>query len=721
MTARSHYGDDKRRRIGKTASYMRPNLLDPLFGRAAALPGVGPKTAKLLDRLLAKPGEEARVVDLLFHLPINVIDRRERPKIAQAPFDTMVVIEARVVEHRKPQGRYSKGPYKVLVEDETGDVELVFFLANPEWIEKSLPVGATRWICGKLELYDGRRQIVHPDRVLDEAGLARLPPVEAVHGLTEGLQARFMQRAMDGALSHLPSLPEWQEPTVLAANKLAGFSESLARVHHPQTPKDIAPESLARQRLALDELLANQLALRLVRSKMRRAPGRENKGDGRLSRAILAALPFSLTAAQARTLDEIRADLSSDKRMLRLLQGDVGSGKTIVAALAMASVVECGRQAALMAPTEILARQHYQRLAPLFEPVGLRVALLTGRAKPSERAALHEKIAAGEIDVVIGTHALITGDLAFRDLGLAVVDEQHRFGVQQRLALGAKGEAVDVLVMTATPIPRSLALANFGDMDSSILDEKPPGRSAVNTRALPISRLDEVIDGLRRALEHGARAYWVCPLVEENEDLDLAAAQDRCEELTQIFGPIVGLVHGRMKGADKDAAMEAFQRGETRILVATTVIEVGVDVPEATIMAVEHAERFGLAQLHQLRGRVGRGAGQSSCLLLYKGPLGEAAKARLMMLRQTEDGFRIAEEDLRLRGEGEILGVKQAGLPGFRLADIVLHARLLAIARDDAELILRRDPELTSKRGEALRVLLYLFERDEAVRLLRAG
>ncbi len=648
---------------------MRPNLLDPLFGRASALPGVGPKTAKLLDRLLAKPGEEARVIDLLFHLPINVIDRRARPKIAEAPYDTMVVIEARVVEHRKPQGRYSKGPYKVLVEDETGDVELVFFLANPEWIEKSLPVGATRWICGKLELYDGRRQIVHPDRVLDEAGLARLPAVEAVHGLTEGLQARFVQRAMDGALSLLPSLPEWQEPTVLVANKLAGFSECLARVHHPQTPKDIAPESLARQRLALDELLANQLALRLVRSKMRRAPGRENKGDGRLSHAILSALPFSLTGAQTRTLEEISADLASDKRMLRLLQGDVGSGKTIVAALAMASVVECSRQAALMAPTEILARQHYQRLAPLLEPIGVRVALLTGRAKPSERAALHAKIAAGEIDVVIGTHALITGDLAFHDLGLAVVDEQHRFGVQQRLALGGKGEAVDVLVMTATPIPRSLALAYFGDMDSSILDEKPPGRTPISTRALPISRLDEVIDGLRRALAQGARAYWVCPLVEENEDLDLAAAQERHEELTQIFGPVVGLVHGRMKGADKDAAMEAFQKGETRILVATTVIEVGVDVPEATIMAVEHAERFGLAQLHQLRGRVGRGAGSSSCLLLYKGPLGEAAKARLMMLRadrrrfsHRRGGFAAARRGRNSRGETG----RPAGLPPRR-------------------------------------------------------
>ncbi len=700
---------------------MRPSLLDPLFGRASALPGVGPKTAKLFDRLLAKPGAEARVVDLLFHLPINAIDRRARPKIAEAPFDTMVVVSGRVTEHRKPQGRYAKAPYKVLIEDETGDVELVFFLANPDWIERSLPIGATRSVSGKLELYDGRRQMVHPDRVLDEAGLAKLPPVEAVHGLTEGLQARYVQRAVEGALARLPDLPEWQEPSVLAANKLGGFAESLARVHHPETPKDITPESLARQRLALDELLASQLALRLVRAKMRRAPGRENKGDGRIAHAIEAALPFRLTGAQQRTLEEIRADLSSDTRMLRLVQGDVGAGKTVVAALAMASVVECGRQAAFMAPTEILARQHYERLAPLLEGAGVRVALLTGRAKPSERAGLYERIGAGAVDVVIGTHALITAGLAFADLGLAVVDEQHRFGVQQRLALGAKGEAVDVLVMTATPIPRSLALTYFGDMDSSILDAKPPGRTPVNTRVLPASRIGDVVEGLKRALAQGARAYWVCPLVEENEDLDLAAAQERFDDLTRIFGPVVGLVHGKMKGAEKDAAMEAFQKGETRILVATTVIEVGVDVPEATIMVIEHAERFGLAQLHQLRGRVGRGSGQSSCLLLYKGPLGETAKARLMMLRQTEDGFRIAEEDLRLRGEGEILGTRQSGLPGFRLADISIHARLLATARDDAELILRRDPELTSERGQALRVLLYLFERDEAIKLLRAG
>ena len=700
---------------------MRPSILDPLFGRVSALPGVGQKTAKLFDRLLAKPGAEARVIDLLCHLPTNVIDRSARPKIAEAPLDTMVVIRARVADHRRPQGRYAKQPYKVLVEDETGDVELVFFLANPDWIERSLPLGETRWISGRIELYDGRRQMVHPDRVLDEAGLARLPAFEAVYGLTEGLQARYVMRATDEALARLPALPEWQDKSVLEANRLPAFAEALRAAHRPESAAALSPQHVARQRLALDELLASQLALRLVRSKMRRLPGRENSGDGGIRRAIKAALPFRLTGAQRRTLSEIYADLASDRRMLRLVQGDVGSGKTVVAALAMASVVECGRQAAMMAPTEILARQHHERLAPLLNAAGLRVALLTGRLKPAERAAAHAAVAAGEVDIVIGTHALVQGDLAFRDLGLAVVDEQHRFGVEQRLALGAKGEAVDVLVMTATPIPRTLALTAFGDMDLSALDEKPPGRTPVATRALPASRIGEVVAGLQRALAQGARAYWVCPLVEENEDLDLAAAEERFADLRKYFGDAVGLVHGKMKGAEKDAVMEAFQRGEKNILVATTVIEVGVDVPEATIMVIEHAERFGLAQLHQLRGRVGRGLAESSCLLLYKGQLTKAAKARLTTLRQTEDGFRIAEEDLRLRGEGEILGTRQAGLPGFRFADLAAHARLLAIARDDAELTLRRDPDLASERGQALRALLYLFERDEAIRLLRAG
>lgn len=700
---------------------MRPDVLAPFFGRVAALPGVGPKTAKLFDRLLARSGAEARVVDLLFHLPANVIDRSVRPTIADAPLETMVVLRARVIEHRQPQGRYTKSPYRVLVEDSTGDIELVFFLANPDWIVRSLPIGETRWISGRIELYDGRRQMVHPDRVLDDAGFARLPTFEPVYALTEGLQSRYVIRATDEALRLPPSLPEWQDSSVLAANGLPTFADALQIAHRPDSAKALSPQHPARQRLALDELLATQLALRLVRTRMRRLAGRENSGDGRLSRLIEAAVPFALTRAQKRALAEIRADMASDTRMLRLLQGDVGSGKTIVAALAMASVVECGRQTALMAPTEILARQHFERLEPLLGAAGIRTALLTGRLKASARTALHEAIATGQIDVIIGTHALVQSDLEFRDLGLAVVDEQHRFGVQQRLALGAKGAAVDILVMTATPIPRTLALTAFGDMDSSVLDEKPPGRQPIATRALPVSRIGEIVAGLQRALTQGARAYWICPLVEENEDLDLAAVEARAADLRHYFGDAVGLVHGRMKGPEKDAAMESFRKGETRILVATTVIEVGVDVPEATIMVIEHAERFGLAQLHQLRGRVGRGSGESSCLLLYKGPLGEMAKARLLALRQTEDGFRIAEDDLRLRGEGEILGTRQAGLPGFRLADLTAHARLLAIARDDAELILRRDPDLSGPRGAALRTLLYLFERDEAIRLLRAG
>ena len=700
---------------------MRPDVLAPFFGRVAALPGVGPKTAKLFDRLLARSGAEARVVDLLFHLPANVIDRSVRPTIAEAPLETMVVLRARVMEHRQPQGRYTKSPYRVLVEDGTGDIELVFFLANPDWIVRSLPIGETRWISGRIELYDGRRQMVHPDRVLDDAGFARLPTFEPVYALTEGLQSRYVIRATDEALRLPPSLPEWQDSSVLTANGLPTFADALQIAHRPDSAKALSPQHPARQRLALDELLATQLALRLVRTRMRRLAGRENSGDGRLSRLIEAAVPFALTGAQKRALAEIRADMASDTRMLRLLQGDVGSGKTIVAALAMASVVECGRQTALMAPTEILARQHFERLEPLLGAAGIRTALLTGRLKASARTALHEAIATGQIDVIIGTHALVQSDLEFRDLGLAVVDEQHRFGVQQRLALGAKGAAVDILVMTATPIPRTLALTAFGDMDSSVLDEKPPGRQPIATRALPVSRIGEIVAGLQRALTQGARAYWICPLVEENEDLDLAAVEARAADLRHYFGDAVGLVHGRMKGPEKDAAMESFRKGETRILVATTVIEVGVDVPEATIMVIEHAERFGLAQLHQLRGRVGRGSGESSCLLLYKGPLGEMAKARLLALRQTEDGFRIAEDDLRLRGEGEILGTRQAGLPGFRLADLTAHARLLAIARDDAELILRRDPDLSGPRGAALRTLLYLFERDEAIRLLRAG
>jgi ATP-dependent DNA helicase RecG len=607
-----------------------------------------------------------------------------------------------------------------VVGDETGDVTLVFFNAVRSRIEKLLPVGSKRWISGTIERWDGRLQMVHPDRILDDEAAARMAAFEPVHGLTAGLGPRAVARAASAALERVPQLPEWLDADLLATRHLPGFADALASLHRPERADAAAPQSPARIRLALDELLASQLALLLVRQKMKRAAGRSMAGSGVIAGRIMEALPFSLTAAQSAALEDIRRDLAAPERMLRLLQGDVGSGKTVVALLAMASVVEAGHQAALMAPTEILARQHYEKLHPLAEAAGLRTALITGRDKGVPRRKLMERLAAGEIDIVFGTHALFQEDVAFRDLGLAVVDEQHRFGVHQRLALSRKGEAVDVLVMTATPIPRTLVLTYFGDMDVSVLREKPAGRQPIDTRTIPLERLDEVVEAVGRAISGGARVYWVCPLVEESEELDVAAAQERYATLVQRFGAAVGLVHGQMKGRDKDEAMAAFARGDTQLLVATTVIEVGVDVPEATIMVIEHAERFGLAQLHQLRGRVGRGSQRSTCLLLYK-QAGETARARLETMRRTEDGFEIAEEDLKLRGEGDVLGTRQSGMPGFRMAIPELHGDLLALARDEAKLALARDPDLVSPRGQALRTLLYLFERDEAVRLIRAG
>ncbi len=699
---------------------MRSPLLNPLFASAASLPGVGEKTVKLLDRLLSGSAAGARVIDLLFHLPYAAIDRRNRPKIAEAPLGTVVTLQVRVAEHRPPPPR-SNSPYKVLVEDETGDVLLVFFLANPQWIERSLPAGATRWVSGKLELWDGHRQIVHPDRVLDSGGLAKMLPVEPVYPSTEGLLQGALGRAAQAALAKIPPLPEWHDEETLRRLGLPSFAGALGALHRPAAPEDVAPQSVPRMRLALDELLASQLALALVRAKFRRASGRATRGDGRLKNKITAALPFTLTASQVRALAEIEADLAAPTRMLRLLQGDVGAGKTLVALLAMALMAEGGRQSALMAPTEILARQHFQTLARFGAAAGLRVAILTGRDTTAERARTLSGLADGSIDIVAGTHALFQEEVAFRDLGLAVVDEQHRFGVHQRLALGRKGEAADMLVMTATPIPRTLVLTYFGDMDVSNLREKPAGRQPVETRAMPLERMDELLARLKQALASGARAYWVCPFVEGSETLDVAAAEERFSELQKVFGAKVGLVHGKIKGREKDAAVAAFAEGRIQILVATTVIEVGVDVPQATIMVIEHAERFGLSQLHQLRGRVGRGKGRSSCILLYKSPLGGAAKARITIMRETNDGFRIAEEDLRLRGEGEVLGARQSGMPGFRLADLSVHAPLLSLAREEARRIATGNPRLEGERGKALRLLLNIFERGEAIRLLSAG
>jgi ATP-dependent DNA helicase RecG len=694
---------------------MRPAILFPLFADTRTLDGVGPKLARLIGRIAG-----GRIVDLLFHLPTGVIDRTWQPKLAEADEGRIATVTLNVLDHM-PR-RDPRQPFRVLCSDETAAIELVFFHAKQEYLARLLPPGTKQLVSGRIERFGGRLQMVHPDHIVALEEADRLPAHEPVYPLTEDLSGKTLVKAIRGALDRLPAFPEWLDGSFLSARRWPDFNHAIRTAHAPWNEGDLAPDTPARARLAYDELLANQLALALIRRHMRTRSGRVLAGDGRLVLGARSALPFALTDAQESVVTEIRVDMARPERMLRLLQGDVGAGKTIVAMFAMLNAVEAGAQAALMAPTELLARQHLASLTPLADAAGIRIEILTGRERGLPREQLLSSLADGAIDILVGTHALFSEDVAFRDLGLAVVDEQHRFGVHQRLKLQGKGEVpADVLVMTATPIPRTLALTAYGDMDVSRLVGLPPGRTPVDTRLISAERLEEVIGRLRRVIARGERAYWVCPLVEESEKLDLAAAAERAATLRRDFGDLVGIMHGRMKPMERDAAMARFRSGETKILVATTVIEVGVDVPEATIIVVEHAERFGVAQLHQLRGRVGRGRDRAICLLIYQPPLGETARARLTTLRETNDGFLIAEEDLRLRGAGELLGTRQSGIPTFRFADLAAHADLLAAARDDARMIAERDRELVSTRGEALRVLLYLFGRDEAVRYLRAG
>src|SRR5579871_5144865 len=702
---------------------MRPALLNPLFAPVTSLPGVGPKQDKLFRYLLDRE-ETPRLIDLLLHLPASVIDRRARPKIRDAEPGTVVTLEVTIDRHRPSPPRNARAPYLVYASDDTGDVVLTYFRAKRDYLEKLLPVGAKRYVSGTLQMFDGVPQIVHPDRVIDEAAFAKLSGIDPVYPLTEGLALGSLRRAIVLALQKLPDLPEWIGPEVMRRCQFPPIRDALTRVHIPLELTDILPDGPFWSRLAFDELLAGQLALALVRSQLRRPAGDRHAGDGRLRRKIIDALPYALTASQREAAAAIAEDLKQPVRMLRLLQGDVGSGKTVVALLAAAAVTEVGKQAALMAPTEILARQHIKTIAPLAERAGLRVAILTGREKGKERRELLGALEAGEIDLLVGTHALIQTDVVFKSLALAVVDEQHRFGVRERLALTSKGEAVDVLVLSATPIPRTLVLTYFGDMDISELREKPAGRQPIDTRAVPDSRLEDVMDAVGRALSAGKLVYWICPLVEESEaegTEHLTNASKRFESLDKRFGGKVGLVHGQMKGTEKDRVMAQFAAHEIQLLVATTVVEVGVDVPAATIMVIENAERFGLAQLHQLRGRIGRGSEASTCLLLYHEPLGEMSKARLKVIRETTDGFRIAEEDLKLRGEGDVLGIRQSGLPGYRIARPEVHGQLIAQARDEALRIMKENPKLTGPRGEALRCLLYLYERGEALPLMGAG
>lgn len=694
---------------------MRPDKLFPYFADVTTLPGVGTRIGALLEKLAGR-----HVIDLLWHLPREIVDRRYRPTVRMAESGRVATLTLRVDKHLPSSDR--RRPHRVICSDESGEITLIFFKGDKGYLNRVLPEGEQRLVSGRIEYYNSTPQMPHPDFIEPLSNEEAIPAVEPVYPLTAGLSAKVVFKAVHGALEKLVPLEEWLDPAYLAQHGWPSWQDAVRIAHHPEGPDDLLPTSKARQRLAYDELLANQLALALMRERIKKQAGRRFQGNGTLRQKVIQQLPFDLTGSQKEALKEIHDDMAAELRMLRLLQGDVGSGKTIVALLAMLNAVECGQQAALVAPTEILARQHYDSILPLAQAAGIQIAVLTGRNKGKARKQTLEDLASGQTNILIGTHALFQDDVIYHDLGLAVIDEQHRFGVHQRLAVSAKGKGVDTLVMTATPIPRTLTMTAYGDLDVSRLYDKPPGRKPIKTVVINKDRMEEVISAVGRKIAEGSKVYWVCPLVEESEKSDFAAAEERYTDLSRRFGETrVALVHGQMKSTEKDAAMTDFAEGSAQILVATTVIEVGVNVPEASVMVIEHAENFGLAQLHQLRGRIGRGSLESTCILLRAPQLSETARERLKVISETEDGFVIAEKDLELRGAGEVLGTRQSGLPDMRLADIAHHGELMKAAYDDARLVINRDPQLESERGKNLRVLLYLFERDAAVANLRSG
>lgn len=699
----------------------RPTVLDPLFRSLRSIKGVGPQLGALLNRFFGAEGQDAIALDLLMHMPSGTIDRRKMDGIAATFHNQIATVKVHVDRHVPPPSGKRHLPHRVKTHDETGELDLVFFHAKGNWVDKALPVGEERFVSGTIGFFQGQKQITHPDFIVTPSEFEDMPLVEPVYPLTQGLSSRNMVKLSREVLGMLPDLPEWIPAERRAGFKWPSFHAAMHAAHAPETPQDAELWSPARMRLAYDEYLAGQLALMIVRTTTTGGRGIARAFTGAVTSAVEAALPFELTDGQQMAIEDIRGDLSGPNRMSRLLQGDVGSGKTVVALMAMAAVAEGGAQSALMSPTEILATQHYKTLAPICVKAGIGIELLTGKMPAADRRAALARLASGESTIAVGTHALFQSGVEFPNLGLTVVDEQHRFGVHQRLALSEKGRHTDLLVMTATPIPRTLVLTHFGDMAVSILREKPRGRQPIDTAVLSIDEYARVIDRLKKRVSEGAQAFWVCPLVEESENLDVVAAEDRFAELKKVFGDQVAMVHGQQKTALKQAEMERFVRGEARILVATTVIEVGVDVPAATIMIIEHAERFGLSQLHQLRGRVGRGSERSACLLLYKEPLNETAQARLETLKKTDDGFEIAEKDLELRGQGDLLGTRQSGMPGYRLAVPDVHRHLLEWAHGDAQEALARNPGLTGAEGDALRTLLYLFRKDLALPLIRAG
>lgn len=695
----------------------RPQNLYALFASTRTLPGIGSRIGAIMDKRIGP-----HLIDLLRHLPVSLIDRRASPRLADITESLTASFEVVVTAANIPPPRTSR-PARITVETDDGAIQLIYFHARADYLKQILPIGERRLISGRVELFQGQIQMPHPDYVLAPDKRDQMPDIEPVYPLSAGLKARLLRKAIEVSCTKVPILEEWISKELIARFSWPDFRTALLSVHHPQHPDELSPHAPARVRLAYDELLANQIALRLLRRRSDdQTQGRAIQSSGALKTSLINNLSFPLTTAQRRVMEEISTDMQSPVRMLRLLQGDVGAGKTVVALGAMLDACEAGYQSALLVPTEVLAKQHHASLNKMLAPLGLTAELLTGGMRSAERREILSRLASAETQIIVGTHALLSEDVEFASLGLAVVDEQHRFGVRQRLVLGQKGGGCDVLVMTATPIPRTLAMTAYGDLTVSVLDEKPANRLEITTALVSQDRVDDIIGRLKTALDAGQRAYWICPLVEETETSDVTTAEDRHRLLSTILPQAnPSLAHGQMKPAEREEAMASFASGASQLLVATTVIEVGVDVPEASIIIIEHAERFGLAQLHQLRGRVGRGDIASSCILLYRGPLTQTAEARLKIMRQTNDGFVIAEEDLRQRGPGEVLGQRQSGLPEFVLADLNEHAELLASAQHQADQIMSDNPELAGEQGQHIKTLLSLFERDVAVQFLGSG
>ena len=685
---------------------MRPKILYKLFSNIISLKGIGPKNAKVIERLCGK-----YVIDLLFHKPSTYIDRRNSPKIIDLEEGKIATIIVTIDSHSPSFNK--RMPYRINCTDNTGSVSIVYFNLRGPYLKKIFPVGRQKVISGKFEKFNDNFQITHPQHVVDIDNLDNVKKIECIYPLTSGLTSKTIQKSINSALINLDPLPEWIPDDKIRTNNWPNWNEAIKKIHNPINTSD-SVNSLFLERLVFDELLAQQLTIRLIKNKISHTQGIALERNNKFINQLEKKLDFSLTNDQLKTIDEISSDQSKPSKMLRLLQGDVGSGKTIVALFAMMQCLENEKRSILMAPTEILAEQHFNTIANIINSMNLTCSLITSSTKENHNF---------NADILIGTHALFQEKVSFDNIGLVVIDEQHKFGVHQRILLNEKaGNDCDILLMTATPIPRTLELAAYGDTDISKIMEKPKNRKEINTKSINITKVEDLKKSLNKIIDKGEKIYWVCPLVDESEKLQLQSVNERLKDLRNYYNDYsVEIVHGQMQQEDKNSVMQKFKSGKVNILVATSVIEVGIDDPDATVIIIENAERFGLSQLHQLRGRVGRGAKTSTCILLFNGPLTENAKRRIKIMKETNDGFKIAEEDLDIRGAGEILGSKQSGVPNFKLSNLDKHKHLLEEARETAIKTIKDDPQLKSSLGKAQRVLLHLFRNDVAIDYLKTG